>query len=182
MGRSARAITVVVPLLPVVKSMGTKPESMSPSWWKRYSLDEVRQLSEWRLNSLEDSNFASTASATGTEKPKRGQKRASPEPEVAENISSLGEILFDDLHRRRSIKQRFAPAPNYASAATKPPLGKPRKMCTVAADLAVYVDAKTRLAFKTIEASKQMRDSPPAWVRAGNVPYFDALRHIEALQ
>merc|ERR1711865_131009 len=154
--------------------------SMSESWWCRYSPDELSRLSEWKLDSLENSNFNSQVTTSETnEKTKRGQKRAAPEPELTESHMTLGQILVNDTHRGRSLKSRFASAPSYASTATKPPLGRPRKLCTEAPELACYMDAQTCLTFKSIEASKQMREKPPAWVRAGSVTYFDALRFAE---
>ena len=193
---------------------------MSESWWCRYSPDELSRLSEWKLDSLENSNFNSQVTTSETnEKTKRGQKRAAPEPELTESHMTLGQVqtLFGPAFVLRLIcvgstdpNQRHAPRQiveesfrqcsqlciygkhsllqrirspytdhSWCAQATKPPLGRPRKLCTEAPELACYMDAQTCLTFKGIEASKQMREKPPAWVQAGSVTYFDALRFAD---
>merc|ERR1712166_675308 len=156
--------------------MGARTRHMSTEadaseWWNRYSADELQRMYEWKLESLEDSNFHNPHHELDNQPTRAAERSAVPsEP-------SLGKLIIDDAPRLS--QRRLGGAPTYASTATKLPLGRARRTCTISADLAHYVDARTGLPVKDASVAKRARIKPPVWVRAGNVSYFDALRYAE---
>lgn len=161
-------------------------------WWARYSEDERSSMREWRLETLEDTNFmGGSESETNTKSPtsrkrKREKEKVNPNEGAADSLAEAllaSTTTFTKLGLRRRAAA-YTSAPDYLTAATAPPSTPPRKLCIATGMPATYRDPKSVLSYATIAAYEHVQKQAPPWAvqPLTRTSFLDAARKAGQVQ